>query len=250
MLELDVRHTRQTWPSLPPTFPADFLSFNKGCICSLFVHLHPLRGRICPLWNLQLHLILDWQLFYSGCCLMRTWILIGPVRGWPHPAAARLLFNFVTRLCSNLCFILKRSFHQLFWPLLLRLLPFALLLSLSESRATLGSFLDIAETEFHTAPLDTSPPPPPVKSLDKPLLISRSVPCHCRGPVHNLFLDVFCPSLSGVRKHRAACSDIWYHLMPSKLLISIKKGQKKSVQVLLNSCKVFASKQNCTVSSA
>lgn len=170
------------------------------------------------------------------------------MRCWPHPATARLLFNFVTTHSALKPLLSSQgSFHQLFWPFLQRQLPFALRPSLSAER--LLAVFSISWRDW--IPHCPTPPPPtplPRKSLDKPLLISRSVPCHCCGPVHNLFLDVFCPTLSAVQKHRAACSDICYHLMPSKLLISIKKWEKKISSGLIKQLQSLCLKANCTVS--
>lgn len=169
---------------------------------------------------------------------------------WSSALLARLRFNFVTAHCvKNLCFILKRSFHQPSWPFSAAAASFSFA-PVTLSRETLQFSPYREATEFHTAPHPPLPPPPLWKSLDKPLLISRSVPCHCRGPVHNLFLDVFCPTLSGVRKHGAACSDICYHLMPSKLLISIKEWGEKISSGLIKQLQSLCLQANCTVSFA
>lgn len=188
------------------------------------------------MWNFGVHFVSSIYLFIfleSDAVKGSSGILSGPVRRSPQRATARLRFNFVTTLCVESLLYSKEVVSSAPLTFSAAAASFSFPPHHSKQKDLFPPYRK--ETEFRYALLLLLLLPP-LKSLDKPLLISRSVPCHCRGPVHNLFLVVFCPTLSGVRKHRAACSDICYHLMPSKLLISIKKISSGLVKQLQSLC--------------
>lgn len=62
--------------TITPTLHFKLISLASTRIAFVSI-LWEFSGGICPLWNLELHLILDRKLFYIGCCLF----LIGPVHG-------------------------------------------------------------------------------------------------------------------------------------------------------------------------